>query len=120
MLHEWICSKTGKGINPRGRDRSFPVERVGLVEAIENETARAWFIGVNERWQLALKDLQAVNVIETGDRFPRKICHTCHCLFPVDQFAKNQTGKGAKRARAIEWHEDLLVTSAKHLSAKRG
>ena len=62
-----------------------------------------------------------MNVLETGDKRPRKICNICHCLLPVDAFAKNQSNRHGiiRRPSCQQCRTDIDKRAPKSQQARR-
>lgn len=95
---EWVVCLNGRGQiienkKPEPRTRNFPVNSVARVEGVRRDKAELWLIGRNEKWLVPAKEIKKVNVLKTGDKHARKICNVCHCLLPVESFARNQNNK---------------------------
>ena len=53
--------------------------------------ATVWLIGPDQEWDVSLREIHEIDVLDTGDKKSHKICNVCHCLLPVENFARNQT-----------------------------
>ena len=94
-INQWVYCPNGRGFRHENgavskRARYFSPNSVGRITKIEGTIFSVWLIGSNETWNIAEKELQPVNVSQTGDKFAKKICNVCHCLLPVENFARNQ------------------------------
>lgn len=94
----WVVCRQGKGRyhendTPTKGTKNFPKNSIGLVRDREGIEVVVWLIGRNETWSVPSRDVEPVDVLNTGDKFTQKICNVCHCLLPVDQFDKNQRNK---------------------------
>lgn len=73
---------------------------VGIIKALNGETAMVLFIGINEIKKVKLAYLQPIDIYQTGKGFDYKICNICHILKRTDDFEINQTdAKGNKTTR---------------------
>jgi len=80
-----------------------------------------WLIGVNENWSIPKEDITTSDLIHTGDKYSHKICHRCHCLLPVSQFAKNQRNQHGviRRPTCKRCRTDIDKRAPKSLQAKQ-
>ncbi len=97
-IGDWVCVTSGNGYRHENNDvsarlRHFKPFSVGKIRDVNKERVTIWLIGTDETWDVLIKDIQCVDVTQTGDRFNEKICNICHCLLCVDEFAKNQRNK---------------------------
>lgn len=53
---------------------------VGIVKAINGESAMVLFIGVNEIKKVNFDNLESIDIYKTGKGFDCKICNICHIL----------------------------------------
>ena len=105
---QWVCCPKGSGYRHESdslvdssiyrrdtslRKRHFKPNSVGLIKSVDNESATIWLIGTNEIWNVYISEIEPIDVLQTGDKFEKKICNICHCLLAVKKFAKNQTNK---------------------------
>lgn len=73
---------------------------VGIVKAINGESAMVLFIGVNEIKKVNFDNLESIDIYKTGKGFDCKICNICHILKDTGSFEINQTdAKGNKTTR---------------------
>ncbi|BAM33412.1 Hpy99I family type II restriction endonuclease [Helicobacter cinaedi] len=73
---------------------------VGIVKAINGESAMVLFIGVNEIKKVNFENLESIDIYKTGKGFDCKICNICHILKDTGSFEINQTdAKGNKTTR---------------------
>ncbi|EAJ7103149.1 Hpy99I family type II restriction endonuclease [Campylobacter upsaliensis] len=73
---------------------------VGIVKAINGESAMVLFIGVNEIKKVNFENLETIDIYKTGKGFDCKICNICHILKDTNSFEINQTdAKGNKTTR---------------------
>ena len=63
---------------------------VGLVEKVNASTAKVFFIGKNKEVNIDLSKIKFLDITQTGDRFPKKICNICHKYLDTEMFAPNQ------------------------------
>ena len=94
--YKWVVCKHGKGIQiingiVNKYETNFDIDSVGLIESEENEYFIVWLIGSDTKWQIKKDEIEYIDVLKTGDKFEFKICNICHCLKPVEHFARNQT-----------------------------
>ena len=66
------------------------VNSVGIIKSTFQEKAQVHFIGENEEVIASFDNLLVIDVEETGDRYPNKICNICHIHKPVKEFEINQ------------------------------
>ena len=95
-IDDWVCCFGGSGFQHEAdgsvskRKRYFRKNAVGQAKEIRGNTLSVWLIGVDQIWDVNIKDARVIAVLETGDKFSHKICNVCHCLLQVEEFAKNQ------------------------------
>ena len=63
---------------------------VGFVEEVSKTKAKVYFIGKNKEIEIEFSKIKLLDVTQTGDRFPKKICNMCHKHLDIEQFAPNQ------------------------------
>ena len=63
---------------------------VGFVEKVTSTKAKVFFIGKNKEVDVDLSKIKFLDVRQTGDRFPKKICNICHKYLGTEMFAPNQ------------------------------
>jgi len=103
-MTDWVYCLTDKGyrheedgVSPRLRH--FRKNAVGILRGDDGEMATVWLIGLNETWNIGSADVEAVDVLKTGDKWPKKICNICHSLLAVDSFEPNQNNKHGRVRR---------------------
>lgn len=96
MVDSWVYCIKGQGYL-HGADGvvssrllHFKTNSVGLLKGENGNTATVWLIGRDEVWDVPKQDVKKINVLETGDKYDKKICNICHCVLPVSEFALNQ------------------------------
>jgi len=97
-MMDWVvCNGSGYVFANNKKEKlktNFAKDAVGLVrEKYDDEHSVVWLIGTDTVWVIQDTEFYPVDVLETGDKFQRKICNVCHCLKPIDQFAPNQNNK---------------------------
>jgi len=60
------------------------------VGVIKSGSKSIFFVRIWQDVTLPQSDYQVINVAETGDEFPKKICNICHKLLDTTLFARNQ------------------------------
>jgi len=75
--------------------RDIPLESKGTVYKDDVGIIKAgaksiFFVRLWQNVTLSSDDYQIVDVTETGDEFPKKICNICHKLLDTTLFARNQ------------------------------
>lgn len=102
-MTKWVvCKNSGYAYKNGQKDKymtNFEKDSVGLVRKdYDGSSSLVWLIGTNSEWIIDNIDIKPLNVLETGDKFEKKICNVCHCIKPVEQFQKNQNNlKGVVR-----------------------
>lgn len=126
MSPEWVVCVKGKGNlheggKPERRERTFPVNSVGLVQQRDSKSVVVWLIGRNEIWTVPSGAVKGVDVVKTGDKHAKKICNVCHCLLPVSRFARNQNNKHGiiRRPSCVKCRTDIDKRAPKSSQAKR-
>lgn len=124
--NEWAVCTAGRGrIVENGvaerRERNFPQNSVGLVEAAADGGIIVWLIGRNEKWLVPAADIKKVDVLQTGDKHLQKICNICHRLLPVESFARNQNNVHGivRRPSCIKCRTDIDKRAPKSGQAKQ-
>ena len=93
------------------------INSVGVINSVDGNKAQVYFIGKNEVVIASFESLSVINVDNTGDLFPDKICNICHLLKPVDEFPKNQVQTGDRIIRRPSCLECRKVIDGKKLTA---
>jgi len=79
---------------------NITINSVGLIKAINGESAMVLFVGMNEIYRVNFTHLSKINLTETGKGYDKKICNICHILKETNEFDINQTdAKGRKTTR---------------------
>lgn len=97
-MTNWVVCFKGRGRLINGevvekRITTFDRDSVGLIKSQDGDICVVWLIGNDTLWQIPENEVRQIDVAKTGDGFDQKICNVCHCLKPVEQFAKNQINK---------------------------
>lgn len=98
-IGDWVVCVEGEGYpyendKPMKRKRDFEENSIGELKSLKGNRATVWLIGKNEIWDVGVESIKTVDVFKTGDKFPKKICNTCHRLLPTEEnFSKNQTNQ---------------------------
>ena len=126
MSHDWVVCSQGQGriLGSMGfekRVRKFDADSIGLIRRSNEHSAEVWLIGTDETWEVPIGDIEAVNVADTGDRHPTKICNICHRLLPTDMFDRNQNNIHGivRRPSCRRCRTDIDKRTAKSSQAKR-
>jgi transcription elongation factor Elf1 len=75
------------------RDIPLPdggVIRQDEVGIIKPGAESVFFVRLWQDVALPPTDYQIIDVAQTGDTYPKKVCNMCHRLLPTTQFARNQ------------------------------
>lgn len=127
MSRRWVACIKGRGRlheggSPERRTRKFQTNSIGLIvhDKSGNEVD-VWLIGRNEIWTVPANEIEDVDVTQTGDKYAKKICNVCHCLLPVNQFARNQTNKHGevRRPSCLKCRTNIDKRAPKSSQAKR-
>ena len=108
-----------------GTNNIIQANSVGLIKALNGDSAIIYFVGQNITLRLPFVDIKPLNVETTGKGFNSKICNICHILKSMDDFDVNQTdAKGYKTTRPSckECRKDidgvsLLLTEKKRMDS---
>ena len=126
VLDQWVCCLYGKGCryesgNLSERIRHFPANSIGMVKLVSDTSATVWIIGTDETWEVPLSDLSPIDVLNTGDKFNKKICNICHRLLPINQFQPNQNNKHGiiRRPSCKQCRTNIDKRAPKSTQAKR-
>lgn len=125
-VDDWVCCRAGKGFEvesdgtTRKHKRHFKNNSIGQVRQIEDQLVTIWLIGSDQIWNVDIKDIEFIDVTNTGDKFDHKICNVCHCLLPVKKFAKNQTNLHGilRRPTCMQCRTDIDKRAPKNRQAK--
>lgn len=71
---------------------SVETNDVGIIESETNNELVVFFIRIWQKVTLDKNRIEELNVKETGDAFPKKICNICHKLLETKLFDRNQNG----------------------------
>ena len=93
------------------------INSVGIINSVDGNKAQVYFIGKNEVVIAPFHSLSVIDVNNTGDLFPDKICNICHLLKPVEQFPRNQNQAGGRIIRRPSCQECRKVIDGKKLNA---
>lgn len=93
------------------------VNSVGIINSIDEGKAQVYFIGKNEVVIAPFDSILVVDVDNTGDQYPVKICNICHLLKPVEAFPRNQNQAGGRIIRRPSCQECRKVIDGKKLIA---
>ncbi len=126
MPYKWVVCPEGRGVpyengKPTGRIRNFVSNAVGLKQGTEGNGVIIWLIGTGETWLVPANEVDKLNVLETGDKYARKICNVCHCLYPVERFARNQNNVHGvvRRPSCMKCRTDIDKRAPKSSQARR-
>jgi hypothetical protein len=94
-VSEWVVCRQGKGYlfknNTQEKlETNFDKDSVGLIKEDRDDNFLIWLIGNDNEYIIPKTDVEKIDVEKTGDKFEFKICNVCHCLKPVEHFARNQ------------------------------
>lgn len=124
--HEWVVCVRGRGrLHEEDgvalRTRNFPPSSVGLVVERTDTDTIVWLIGRKQRWTVPTSETEGVDVTQTGDRYPHKICNVCHRWLPVESYARNQNNVHGivRRPSCIKCRTDIDKRAPKSSQAKR-
>lgn len=93
------------------------INSVGIINSIDEGKAQIYFIGKNEVVIAPFDSLVIIDVDDTGDLFPNKICNICHILKPVAEFPRNQVQSGGRIIRRPSCYQCRKVIDGKKLNA---
>lgn len=73
---------------------------VGTIKSESGNIASIFFIRIWQKVSLSRDDfVEILNIKETGDSFPKKICNICHKILPTIEFSLNQNAKNNRPVR---------------------
>ena len=103
------------------RLRHFKNHSVGIVNSVDGDIATVWLIGTDQVWDVPSNEIDEMDVVETGDKKFHKICNICHCLLPVEDFARNQTNLHGiiRRPSCRQYRTDIDKRALKASQARR-
>jgi hypothetical protein len=87
-----------RDIEIKGGD-SIQKDAVGIIETELPESAIIYFIYIGQSVSLSTSEFEIINVDETGDQYPKKICNICHRLLGTENFVRNQNGVNNRHVR---------------------
>ena len=123
---DWVACRRGRGyeheqgvVSPRRRN--FPEHSVGQVRDVAGEAVTVWLIGSDSVWDVPAAEVEAVDVLKTGDKHAKKICNQCHRLLPVEDFAINQRNRHGllRRPSCRHCRTDIDKRAPKSSQAKK-
>ncbi len=91
---------------------------IGIIEKEKKDSALVFFFVSNQRYRLSKKDYLYIDITQTGDDFPKKICNICHRLLDTAEFAKNQNAKNNRTVRRPSCRECRKKIDGKQISLK--
>ena len=65
---------------------------IGIVESESVDSCSIFFVISGKSIVVSKNDFDIINVTQTGDAFPKKVCNVCHRLLPTTEFSRNQNG----------------------------
>jgi transcription elongation factor Elf1 len=91
----WVVCRYGKGYLVQNNiqeklETNFDKDSIGLVKEERGDNFLVWLIGNDSEFIISKSEVEYIDVTKTGDKFEFKICNVCHCLKPVENFARNQ------------------------------
>jgi transcription elongation factor Elf1 len=94
-MNRWVVCKQGEGYLFKNNiqeklETNFDRDSVGLIKENRGDNFLVWLIGNDSDFIIPKTDVEEIDVTKTGDKFEFKICNVCHCLKPIENFAKNQ------------------------------
>ena len=123
---QWVCCIKSEGYRHENgevskRKRELPNNAIAWLAAIDGDIATIWLIGKDETWDVPADSIEPIDVLKTGDKFAKKICNSCHCLFPTKHFARNQNNKHGivRRPSCPQCRTDIDKRPPKSSQAKR-
>lgn len=136
-VEKWVCCPKGRGYlheislnighqralpnTVSKRLRHFKKNSVGIIKHVNRDKVTVWLIGSDQFWDVNLNEIDEIDVLDTGDKKSHKICNICHCLLPVEDFAKNQTNLHGiiRRPTCKRCRTDIDKRAPKSSQAKR-
>jgi len=122
----WVVCRKGKGFLYKNNvqeklETNFDKDAVGLIKEDREDNVLVWLIGIDSDFVVPKSDVEEINVTKTGDKFDFKICNVCHCLKPVENFARNQNNLHGiiRRPSCIKCRTDIDKRAPKTKQAKQ-
>lgn len=133
----WVFCFAGKGLKfdsngqPKRDSKGFDRNAVGILECFVRDYGSFQIHLVDgRRWLVPYREVESFGLHATGDAHSQKICKHCHCLLPINEFARdryNKTGvvrrasckKCRKRRRGRPLNRDQ-AQAAEHRRPKPG
>ncbi|MDE0016851.1 MAG: Hpy99I family type II restriction endonuclease [Candidatus Poribacteria bacterium] len=75
------------------------INSVGIINSICEKGVQVYFIGRNEVVIAPFDSISVIDIGQTGDQHPNKICNVCHILKPTTEFSRNQNQAGGRPIR---------------------
>lgn len=75
------------------------INSVGIINSICEKGVQVYFIGRNEVVIAPFDSISLIDIGQTGDQHPNKICNVCHILKPTIEFSRNQNQAGGRPIR---------------------
>ena len=90
---------------------------VGIINSVSETSAQVYFVGKNEVVIAPFDSLDVIDVDQTGDDHPSKICNVCHIFKPTTEFEKNQKSISGKIRRRPSCDVCRIEIDGKKMSA---
>lgn len=93
-------------------------DEIGILQDYNKNEAIINFVNINSPLSVDMSLIEEFDPVKTGDQFEKKVCNICNRLLPVNNFAKNQNGKGDRTVRRPSCNDCRKIIDGKDLSAK--
>ena len=68
----------------------FPQDSLGVVEDVVRDSIQVFLPGQGESYMVSSDAVERIDIDETGDEYPWKICNVCFVLKDPEEFSVNQ------------------------------
>jgi hypothetical protein len=95
-MKKWVVCLSGNGFLLKNDvkekyESTFDINSIGLIKKeYDNNNFLIWFIGDDTYRIIPKTSIKEIDINETGDKYPNKICNICHRLLPIKEFDRNQ------------------------------
>ena len=103
----WVFCFAGKGLElgnndqPKRDSKDLDHNAVGILECFVRDRGSFQVLLVDgKRWLVPYREVESFGLHATGDAHSQKICKHCHCLLPINEFARDRYNKTGVVRRA--------------------